>query len=281
MGILLDAFSLAPAKAVEYLRKKKLRISGSWTEVWKEQHTKAFTVANLSKLDLLQDIRNLLNKAIDGELAPDVTGEMVKRGIPFSEFKKRLVPKLKARGWWGIEEVVNFTTGEVTERQLGSVARLRTIYDVNVQTAFMSGRYRGQMDVAKELPYWQFIAVMDGNTTERCSKLHLVVYRYDDPVWQYIYPPNHWRCRSRVRSLAADQVDRVESSTDNLVSQEEAVGSDNKRMVDVTGVKFTDRYGVPQTYMPGAGWDYNPGKQTFKPDLKKYDDDIAALWEGE
>lgn len=277
MTILLDAFNLTPAKAVAYLRRRKLRISGAWTEIWKEQHTRAFTVANLAKLDLLQDIRNLIDKAIEGEWTTDTEGDRVKRGVTFQQFKKTLIPRLKARGWWGYDEEEGV--------QLGSVRRLRTIYNTNVQTAFMAGRYRGQMEVVNELPLWEFVAVMDSATTDRCESLNGVVYPATDPVWDYIYPPNHFGCRSRVRARTERQVEReglqIQSSDGKLVSQEATIGTgDNKRDVDVSGVKFIGLDGQPRTYMPDPGWDYNPGKASFKPDLNTYDADIAALWEG-
>lgn len=283
MGILLDAFDLTPASAVEYLRKRKLRISGSWIDIWKEQHTRTFTVANMMCMDLLQNVRHLVDKAIDGELAPDATGQMIKRGISFQEFKKRLIPELKKSGWWGIEELVDPETGEITERRLGSVARLKTIYNTNVQTAFSAGRYNGQMNAVADLPYWEFVAIVDGSTTDRCRRLHRFVRRYDDPVWDVIYPPNHWGCRSRVRSLTTAQVERLDIPVDNsidIITRKEFVGSgDNKHTVDVRGIRWGDD--DDQVYWCGAGWDYNPGKTSFTPDLTKYDADIAALWGGQ
>lgn len=284
MGVLLDAFFLAPARAIAFLRGKKLRISGSWTQVWREQHARAFTVANLAKLDLLQDIRNMLDAAIAGEVAPDSTGEPVRRGITFQQFKKDLVPRLKARGWWGYEETVNPDTGEVIEKQLGSVRRLRTIFQTNVQSAYQAGRYRGQMESVNDLPYWQYDAVMDGSTTAGCQALGGKVFRADDPVWDTIYPPNHFNCRSRVRALTERQVARdrldVESSQGRMTSKTEVVGmGDNQRPVSVQGLRITEPDGSPGVFCPGPGWDYNAGKVAFKPDLKRYDPDIAALFE--
>jgi len=291
MSILLDVFSLTPAQAVAYLRSKKLRISGAWTEVWREQHSRAFTVATLSKLDLLQDIRSLIDIAIDGELQPDISGEMVKRTLPFAEFKKRIIPKLKSRGWWGVEEIVNMETGEVTERKLGSVARLHTIYDTNVQTAYSAGRYRGQIEATGDLPYWQYVSIIDGSTTDRCRDLNGKVFPASDPIWNTIYPPNHWGCRSRVDALTQRAIARDNLAIDSTggasprptvdaISKTETIGPrDKQRTVPVNGITWTDNTGEKHTFFPDPGWDYNPGKSTYKPALDKYDPDIAALYE--
>lgn len=286
MSILSDAFSLTPAKAVEYLRKKNLRVSGAWYTVWKEQHARTFTVANLARLYLLQDIRDMINKAVDGEIAADSSGAAVKRTITFQQFKKELMPRLKKAGWWGIEEIVR-PDGSVIERQLGSVHRLKTIFQTNVQTALNAGRFARQSSVKNELPFWQYISILDSRTTNRCKSLHGQVYAATDPVWDTIYPPNHWGCRARVRSLTKEMVDRdritVQSSEGMTIEKTEFVGPNgDQREVKVRGVKYIGSDGQPRQFYPDAGWDYNPGKSSFKPDLSRFDDDISGLFpEGE
>jgi SPP1 gp7 family putative phage head morphogenesis protein len=284
MGILLDSFSLSPAAAVEYLRKKKLRISGAWYTVWKEQHTQVFTVANLARLDLLQSIRDMVNKAVDGEYTTDSNGDRIKRAITFQQFKKELIPQLKKAGWWGIEEITD-AEGNVIERQLGSVPRLRTIYRTNVQTALNAGRYKSQMETAADLPYLEYIIIYDGATTNRCRGLRNKIFAANDPVLDYIYPPNHWHCRSRMRSLTRSQVERgdtpVENTAGSIIERQVEIGSGDKiRTVPVNGYKYIGEDGMPHEFIPDAGWDYNPGKASFKADLKKYDSDIASLYDG-
>lgn len=287
MSILLDAFNLPPAKAVEYLRKKGLRISGAWYTVWKQQHQQSFTVANVAKLDLLQNIRDLVRDAVEGRLTTDANGDTYKRAIPFQQFKKDFKRNIANRGWLIIDdEVVAPSTGEIISTRLGSTARLKTIYQTNVQTALNAGRYQSQREVVADLPNWQYVAIMDGVTTDRCRDLNGKVYRADDPVWDRIYPPNHFRCRSRVRTLTDTMVERdgleVESSSGNLVSKKEIVGKgENAREVTVNGIRFTNAVGEAQSFFPDPGFDYNPGKTAFTPDLKKYDTDIAALYNGD
>lgn len=280
MGILLDAFQLPPVQAIAYLRAKKLRISGDWYTVWKEQHLRAFTVANLYKMDLLQDTRDLIDQAIAGRLTETIAGEAAQRAISFGTFKAKFRELIAKRGWT-VEsgEVVDPATGDIVSHQLGSYNRLRTIYQTNTQTALNAGRYRGQLEAAADLPYWQYVAVMDGNTTEKCRSLNGRVFRYDDPVWDTIYPPNHWGCRSRVISLTQRMVDRdsldIESSDGRIITKQELVGSgDEGHFVTVTGIKLSD----DANYFPDPGWDYNPGKTSFTPDLKRYSPDIAALY---
>jgi SPP1 gp7 family putative phage head morphogenesis protein len=260
MDLLLDAFKLPPAQAIAFLRSKGMVVSWNWFDTWREANSQAFTVAKVMRLDILQDIRGMVDKA-------------VAEGITFQQFKKELTPMLKAKGWWGEQEI------DGAKVQLGSPRRLQTIFDNNVQSAYNAGRYKQQMEVIEQRPYWQYIAVLDSQTTTRCRGLHQQVFRADDPVWDTIYPPNHFGCRARVRTVSQPQLerDRLRVSSAEIVSREfEIGGGENRRMVPVRGVKTTNAEGQPILYFPDAGWDYNPGKAAWKPDLSKYDGDIAA-----
>ncbi len=262
-NILIDIFKLKPAEAIAFLQKKGYTFSWNWFEVLKEAHTHSFTVAKVMKADILQDIRSMVSEALN-------------EGITFQQFKKELAPRLKKKGWWGRQEIVDTETGLITDVQLGSVSRLKKIYQANLQTSYMAGRYKQQIAVSKSRPYLQYISVIDGQTTDRCRSMHLRIFRADDPIWDYLYTPNHWGCRSRVRSLSDRQVDPddIDDSDGKLVSKEVVLGKDNdKRTVSVTGFKLANG----SVYWPDPGWDYNPGKTDYKPDLSKYDSDIRRF----
>ncbi len=79
---------MPPEKAIKWFKSKGYALGFDWRDVWKEEHAIAFTVAKAASIDLLQDIRGELEKAL-------VSGET------FESFQKNLKPKLVARGWWG------------------------------------------------------------------------------------------------------------------------------------------------------------------------------------
>ena len=80
--------TLPPKKAVEYLKNKGYAITWDWEELWQDAQAQAFTVAKATRLDILQDIREAVEKALT-------------EGKTLAWFEKELTPVLKAKvhGW--------------------------------------------------------------------------------------------------------------------------------------------------------------------------------------
>lgn len=159
-----------------YFRSKGYKITDDWRQMNEQAHAQAFTVAKAMQIDVLESLRSEVDKALAN-------------GTTEYDFKKNLEPTLKKLGWWGKEARIK-QDGEIKEVQLGSPRRLRTIYRTNLSTAYSAGRYQRQLASTETHPYWQYVAVMDSNTRSSHGALHLKVFRYDDPIWQKMYPPN-------------------------------------------------------------------------------------------
>jgi len=265
------AFGLPPLEAVCYLESKDYEITADWFELWQEAHAKAFTVAHVARLDVLQDIRGMVEKAI-------------KTGMTATMFKKQLGPMLKAKGWWG-KQMIADAAGNIKVVQLGNAYRMDNIYRTNLQTAYMAGRYKTQVKSADILPYWQFVCMMDQRTRPSHAALNGKVFRWDDPFWNTHYPPLDWGCRcSVIARTKRDVVDAgmdIEDTTGALINKEVVVGDNSlgeERKTEITGFKTQDKTGKPVTVWTGPGWNYNPGKAGTTPDLSKYDKDIANLY---
>lgn len=256
------AFGLPPEKAVDYFKSKGYIFSWNWQDTWQESHAKAFTVAKAMRLDVLQDIREEVQKALD-------------EGITFQQFKKELIPKLQTKGWWG-KKLIGDEKG-AQEVQLGSPRRLQTIYQTNLQTAYMTGRFKEMLDNVEDRPYWQYVAVMDSKTRPGHRRLNGKVFRYDDPFWKTFYPPNGWNCRCRVRALSTQDIKNrgleISSGGDYLREEEVTINrAGDKAKVAV----YTD----PKTGLdihPDAGWSYNPGEAFWQPDWSKYPKEMKGL----
>jgi SPP1 gp7 family putative phage head morphogenesis protein len=242
--------ALTPADAVRFFDAKGEQLAWDYTEVWGEANVHAFTVAKATTQEVLGTIRAEVARAIGA-------------GQTFEDFKKRLKPRLETLGWWGRKEVLDADTGELTQAQLGSVRRLRTMYQTNVQTAYMAGRYKRLLANVADRPYWRYVAVMDGRTRPAHAALNGKVWRWDDPIWQVIFPPNGWGCRCRIVALTEAEFQalgvRLEDGRGAIVEQEVPINRDGDTAV-VQGVRYVDAAGKEKVFYPDPGWDYNPGE---------------------
>lgn len=176
-------FTKSPTELVDYLKDKKPELHFDYDEIMHSAHHKTFTVAKITKLDLLSDIQDSLKIAMD-------------EGKPFTQWKEELKPTLQKKGWWGEVEVINPKTKETKNIYVGS-RRLKNIFDTNMRVAYSKGRYQNQMDSLGE--YFYYSAIMDSDTRPGHRKLHGTILRKDDPFWDKNYPPNDWRCRCKIR----------------------------------------------------------------------------------
>ena len=137
--------------------------------------------------------------------------------------------------------------------------RLKTIYSVNMQTAYMTGRYKTQMDNTDNRPYWEYVAVMDSRTRPEHAILNGLVYRYDDPFWRSFYPPNGWRCRCRVNALSERNIKQKRitpyNSDGNLSQELHLVSKKSGEYKPVT--VYTDPL-TGKRIAPDVGWSHNP-----------------------
>lgn len=246
------AIGLTPVEAVRYFRAKGIAVTENWPDLWGEAHARAFTVAGVAKLDLLQDIRGAVDAAI-------------KEGRTEQWFLNELALILKKKGWWGKNEVTDPDTGEVRYVRQGSPARLKLIYRQNTQSAYMAGRYKQQLENADYEPYLQYVAVLDQKTRPAHAALNGKVFRFDDPFWGAMYPPNGWNCRCRVAAYSESRLKRrglkVSDSAGHMVTRE--VETVNRQTGEVTRRTVTGyRHGGKGSLesFTDAGFSYNPGK---------------------
>jgi SPP1 gp7 family putative phage head morphogenesis protein len=255
-------FGLKPERVSEYLKQKGYTSSWNWRELWQKAHHKSFTVAKVTRLDVLQDIKGMVQKAID-------------EGITLEQFKKELTPKLKAKGWWGDKEMINPNTKLPEVVELGSPYRLETIYRTNVDVSYSVGNYAEMIENVDNRPYWQYDSVMDARTRPEHALLNGKIFRYDDPFWNSFYPPNDWRCRCSVRALTPDQVKNKTVESGKLSYKNEKLNKKSNKSVKV-GVYTDPKTG--KSVSPKPEWSYHVGKTAYKPDLSHYDDDIRKLF---
>lgn len=242
---------LEPKQAVDYLKSKGYNITWDWHEMLNDAHARAFTVAKATRAEVLDTIRWATEKAMS-------------EGQSERDFIKNLEPKLKELGWWGKAVDENGNTV-----QLGSVRRLKTIFRTNKSAAYHAGRYMEQMANSDEQPYWQYVAVKDSRTRASHLALDGKVYRFDDPIWNTMYPPNDWGCRCRVRALSEFRLKKngLSVSESGEIKTESAVAGVNKDTGEEIRTEVSKIKTDQGEMKVGAGWNYNVGSAAVGTDV--------------
>lgn len=187
------SWNMPPQQALDFFRAKGLRPTFNWQDMVGDEHARAFTVAKMMDTDLLATVQESLEDALAN-------------GVPFQKWMDDLVPTLQAKGWWG-KQLVDTPSGRTITAQLGSPARLQTIYRTNMQSAYASGQWDDIQDQAELAPFLMYDAVDDLRTRPEHRSWDGVVLPISDPWWKSHYPPNGWNCRCSVVQLSQDDLD--------------------------------------------------------------------------
>ncbi len=229
------------AEALAFFRNKGWLQGFDYRDVWRAEHTVAFTVAKAMELDVLAAIRHEVDKALS-------------EGVTFARFKHELQPTLERMGWWGRASRTDPVTGQTATVQtatvqLGSPARLRTIYRTNLRTARAAGQW-ARIERTRETthPYLIYRLGPSRRHREQHVAWNGLMLRADDPWWQSHYPPNGWGCKCRVR-----QVSNAEASRRGL-RLDTAPAIRRRRVINKRTRREEE---VPIGIDPG--WDYHPG----------------------
>lgn len=172
---LLGGFDLPFQEQIDFFRQKLNLPTAAWDDIWQAAHDRAFVVAGASKADLLNDLRQAVDKAIS-------------TGTTLETFRKEFRQIVADRGWHG-------WTGEGTTG--GFNWRTKVIYETNLRTAHAAGRAVQLADPGLQalLPFRRYIH-NDSVLNPRPQHLawHGLTLPHDHPFWQTHMPPNGWSC---------------------------------------------------------------------------------------
>ncbi len=246
---LATATALAPQEAIEYFRAKGYappESRFSYRDWWGTSHARGFVVAKVMQDDLLATIR----EAVDDAIA---------KGHTMEQFRAALEPKLKAAGWWGVQEMTDPLTGERRLVQLGSKRRLAVIFDTNLRTSYAAGRWVRIQRTKAAFPYLEYVQLQRVTKRQAHAPFHGLVVPVDDPFWATHYPPNGYFCACTTRQVSARALKRRGLSVTDNPAQDTEIHIDKR-----TGRRIT----VPKGITPG--FETNPGA-TFLANQGRHD----------
>ncbi|MDR0322321.1 MAG: phage head morphogenesis protein [Treponema sp.] len=187
---------IIPKAALDFIKNKNLKVGFSYKDVWNEEHAASFTVAKAMQLDVLSDIHNAVIQAVEN-------------GQSFDSFKKNIKPILKQKGW-STRKVTDDRTGQTVITHLGSDRRLRTIYNVNMRSAYQAGQYERTMESDLH-PYLMYCTGPSIKHREEHESWNGLILPKDDPWWDDHFPPKGWGCKCYTRAVTEAQLKKYEA----------------------------------------------------------------------
>ncbi|WP_027364014.1 phage head morphogenesis protein [Desulfotruncus alcoholivorax] len=183
------------------------------------------------------------------DILNDILNELQKvldEGITFNEWRKSVNDLLERKGWDGL-----------------SPYRADNVFRTNIQTAYSVGSWKrmNDADVVKKRPYGMYDAVNDSRTRPTHLAMDRRVFPLDHPIWDTWWPPNGYRCRCAVRSLSERDVQRMGLTVETKIPE----------MVTPPGQ-------LARHLVPDPGFDQNPAKKAWEPDMSKYPDDLKRAY---
>ncbi len=169
----------------EFFRRKLGLPTDGWTDIYGREHDWAFVVAGANRDAIVADFRVAVQRAID-------------EGTTLEQFRKVFDRIVATHGW---------------DYRGGRNWRSRVIYETNLNSSYMAGRYE-QLQAQKRLrPYWRY---EHSDLVQEAREEHLawdnLVLEADDPWWETHFPPNGWGCQCRVFSMSQADLKRLGKS---------------------------------------------------------------------
>lgn len=228
---------LPPAGAVAYLQgRNDLTVTHNWQDLWHEEHARQFTISRLTRLDLLQSIRDGISRSVNGDLTR-------------KEWMRDTEKLLRDAGWWGTRKVTDPVTGKAV-RTTFDAARLKLIFDTNTRQAAAAGQWERVQATKKTHPYLRYITKDDDRVRPAHRAWHNLVLSVDDPFWQTHFPPNGWRCRCRVVAMSQREYTQGKTPRGEPFKTEAPLGETLAHVNRRTG-EITE---VPAGVDPGFGY---------------------------
>lgn len=140
---------------------------------------RAWTVAGVTQLDIVQSVHASLERAIAN-------------GTPFEEWQKQAEASLTKA--WGRKDS----------------PRMLTVFINSSQQSMNAGRWSQMVDpaVLALRPYGFFDGVVDERQSPQCRECDGTILPLDHPWWSTHSPQLHHRCRSSIRNMRESEVKR-------------------------------------------------------------------------
>lgn len=159
---------------LDYFSNKVPNPQTTYKNLSEDYHDYSFSVAGLTRADLLNDVKWLIE-------------ESMKNGTDFEVFKRQFNRLVGRRGWRPTDSP---DSPEYSRR-------LYTIYDTNKRQSHRAGRYQQAQQLSPKSPLRFRVWIHRDSPDFRPAHkaLHLKALEKDDPFWNKCLPSCAWGCR--------------------------------------------------------------------------------------
>lgn len=177
---------LPPQEAIEYFKAKLNIPTERWDQLDAEHHDFAYTVAGLTRADLLETMRWLIQH------------RAIEEGDSFETFLDQFDRLIAKKGWQ--PKPLPGGPADYT---------LRIKYETPIRRAYGAGRFEQMSSpaVRASRPYWMW---RHGDSPKAPRPVHLSlhnqVFPANSPFWKIAYPPCGYGCKCRAYSVGDRQL---------------------------------------------------------------------------
>ena len=164
------------AEAIASVRKRVPVPKAVWNTMQAEEREHAFTVSQVARTQVLQQVLDAIDKAVT-------------TGTAITDFRDEVADKLIDQ--WG---------GEIP-------GRIEVIFRSNIAAAYAEGRHaiNSAPAVKEARPYWRYDDTDNDRECDTCHDCHGVILPADDPWWNDHHPPLHFNCCCTVTALSPEE----------------------------------------------------------------------------
>lgn len=222
------AFGVKFSEAINYLSGKLPETTMRSDDLAGAVHAKVFTIAGATNISVVNDMHSALKDALAS-------------GGTITSFRKDF-DRIVAQHGWAYKGKRGWRTS--------------IIFNTNMRSAHMAGRWQQLIANADRRPYLQYRTAGDSRVRPQHRQWNGLIYPITDSFWKTHYPPNGWGCRCTVRAYGQAELDA------NNLQIAQPFQAKNRTIAGKDGqAKDIVPEGIDQ------GWDHNVGQSWITPEL--------------
>ncbi len=162
-------------EAARIIAEKKIMSKEAFDSLVDELKARAFTVAGLEDLRMVQEIRDAIAE--------------IPMGADWEDVKKQVADKLEQGG---------FSEKAADHRAL-------LLLRHHCFAVYAQENYRELQEMKDAFPYWKYLSAGDEKVRSSHAALNGLILPADDPFWKDHFPPWEWNCRCQVVGVTKEE----------------------------------------------------------------------------